>query len=250
MSDAVRAFTPIGNDAFTAYLGRLPENPSEPPPWDLLENHASSRAPGFVAHITHQPHGDDFADRHQFGAYLSTVLGHVPRASISLNHQVWNWLTLYYFDQLCPADASGKRRLHGSLEVYLLDERYKWTRYYRHFVRAPWLAVSLHPLTSRVILLPLRHKGPPLTGRGELFEQVCGRLSSFRSPSVMRAVYELYFDETLGRPRAGAGAREGGSPNRLGMILRQFDRTYDLEWGQEGMVVSLLPKEFARWSRK
>ena len=47
MSDAVRAFTPIGNDAFTAYLGRLPENPSEPPPWDLLENHASSRAPGF-----------------------------------------------------------------------------------------------------------------------------------------------------------------------------------------------------------
>ena len=249
MSDRVRMLSAEGSRVFREYLEVLREAPGAAVPWSLLTDPSMSEDAPFHALIEREPHGRPFADRHEFGVYLVGALANADRARISLEHRLWNWFALYFFDQLCPPDASGARAPLRDLSVYLLDEKYVWTRYYRHFVRAPWLAVSLHPETSRAILIQGSAQDAPLTGRGELFEQIAGRQSLFRSPTVMGAVYSLYFDPATGRPRAGTGGSRGGSPRRLGAVLNQLGLTYDLEWGESDIIIGLLPNEFARWTR-
>lgn len=249
MSDLVRQFSPQGNEAFASFLTNLRENPSLPIPNYLLTDAATSEATSFDAVVERTPNGAVFGSRYIFGHYLADALARADRAEISLNSNLWNWLALYYLDQLSPADANGARKL-GEQAAYFLPEKYQHNRYYRHLVRSPWLAVALHPVTSRVLLIPISTKGAPLAVRGEIFEQVASRQSVFRSSTILAAIDALYFDAAKGRPHSGTGGDAGGSPRRLAQILKQFQLTYDLEWGNGDGVLSLLPKEFESWKRR
>ena len=248
MSDPIRQFTAQGNETFRTYLLQLRETPTLSPPWQLLTDPAMSESAPFITSIERKPRGVLFGDRYEFGIYLAKTLESVDRAKISLNPSLWNWLALYFFDQLCPPDAAGRRSPREEA-VYYLPAKYKHNRYYRHLVRSPWLAVTMHKEKSRVILIPISSRGAPLALTGEIFEQVAGRQGVFRSANILAAIYNMYFDSDKGRPRSGTGGRGGGSPNRLGMILKQFELTYDLEWGNEDVVLGLLPKEFTPWKQ-
>lgn len=249
MSNPVRQLTETGNAAFLAYLESLKETPNAPPPFALLNDAQASTAVPFTATIEQHPGGEQFASRHAFGTYLVDVLGAADRRAISFNHGLWNWLALYFFDQLCPADGSGNRD-RGEVARYFLTKEYRHDRYYRHLVRSPWLAVGMHPVTSRVILIPLSSKGAPLEVVGEIFSQVAARQGVFRSPAVMAAIDEMYFDTAAGKPRTGTGGQQGGSSRRLGQILKQFELTFDLDGDTGVNVLELLPKEFAGWKKK
>lgn len=249
MTDVVREFTADGNTKFAEFLIALKQDPTTSPPWSLLEDPTTSQPCSFSANVERTPNGTPFASRYDFGQYLAQVLQNADRADISFNHALWNWLSLYFFDQLSPADADGKRSMR-EVAVYLLPARYVHNRYYRHLVRSPWLAVSLHPEQSRVILIPRQAGGNPLSATGELFEQVASRQGVLRSATVLDAAYELYWDPVEGRPRFGAGASTGGTPRRFGKVLKQFELTYDLEWPADGLVFGILPKEFARFKAK
>jgi hypothetical protein len=250
MSEDVRVLTAAGNAAFNSFLLELRSVPTTAVPWHLLTDEGMSDPAPFLAEVEREPEGKPFANRYDFGKYLVSALANANRNEISLERGLWNWLALFYFDQLCPADSDGLRHPLGDLSVYYLDEKYRHTRYYRHLVRSPWLAVSLHPVSSRALLIPVSQKGSPLIARGEIFEQVASRQSVFRSKIVVDAVYALYFDPDTGRPRAGSGGSSAGSPRRLGQMLKQFGLTYDLEWGEDEMIMKLLPKEFASWKKR
>lgn len=248
MSDAVRQFTAAGHAAFASYLQSLVSSPELAPPWHLLTDAMSSEAVGFTVTVEQEPHGRPFADRFEFGTYLVERLSTADRTTISFNHGLWNWLALYYFDQLCPPDVDGVRKV-GAEARYLLPDEYRHTRYYRHLVRSPWLAVLMHPVRGRVILTPVSDRHHPLSTPGEVFEQVASRQGVFRSRAVMAAIDALWFDQASGRPRPKVAGSGGGSPRRLGRILKQFERTYDLEADVDGLVVGLLPREFGRWKK-
>jgi hypothetical protein len=243
MSERVRQFTAAGNEAFQQFLGSLRAQPVLPLATALLSDPALTTAVPFEAFVEREPHGRAFANRFEFGQYLNTVLAGVERSQISLNSGLWNWLALFYFDQLCPAGADGKRDLRAEA-VYFLPSRYKHNRYYRHLVRSPWLAFALHGEKSRVLLVPISSRGVPLALTGEIFEQVAGRQGVFRSARTVATIYDLYFDEAKGRPRSGTGGRGRGSPNRLGIILKQFELTFDLDYGSGALLTGLLPSEF------
>jgi len=246
MSDRVRQLTSRGNEEFKTYLEALHASPNTPPPRQLLTDPATSEAVSFEAHIERAPLGRTFDNRAEFGHYLVDALKAADRTQISLNSSLWNWLALYYLDQLCPPDSTGTRRPEA-LARYYLPEKFRHNRYYRHLVRSPWLAVSLHPVTSRVILIPVSSKGSPLATVGEIFEQIASRQGVFRSTRIMAAVDALYFDPEKGRPRRGTAGSAGGSPRRLGHVLKQFELTYDLDWDNAGLVLGLLPREFDSW---
>lgn len=249
MSEQVRQLSEAGNAAFLAYLESLKEMPSAPPPFALLNDAQASTAVPFTATIERHPGGKPFASRHAFGAYLVESLGDADRRTISYNHGLWNWLALYYFDQLCPTDTAGSRD-RGEIARYFLTREYRHDRYYRHLVRSPWQAVLMHPVTSRVILIPLSSKGAPLEVVGEIFSQVAARQGVLRSAAVMAAIDEMYFDPTAGKPRTGTGGQKGGSSRRLGQILKQFELTFDLDADTGVNVLELLPKEFVTWKKK
>jgi hypothetical protein len=52
-----------------------------------------------------------------------------------------------------------------------------------------------------------------------------------------------------GRPRRGLAGRLGGSANRLGIVLRQLELTYDPDEMPNGEFLRVLPREFDRWKR-
>ena len=247
MSDIVRQFTDEGNRRFSAFVEEVRTNPTAKPPLELLTSPATSEPVAFRALIEREPGGKAFASRFEFGTYLVGALASAERTAISFNRSLWNWLTFYYFDQLCPVASDGTRSA-GESARYFLTERYRHDRYYRHLVRSPWLAVAQHGDTSKVLLIPISQGAQPLVVVGELFSQFAARQGVFRSKSVMAAIYRMYFDPTTGRPRS-AGGSSGGSSRRLGKILKQFELTFDLETDDGNLVVDLLPKEFQRWKK-
>jgi hypothetical protein len=163
---------------------------------------------------------------------------------ISRNHGLWSWLALFYFDQLCKADASGNRK---PLEdaVYVLEERFSFRRYYRHAIRTPWMAVKEHGEHAKVLLLT-SGKGT----RTDINEQLGAYQHLFANKTIIASAYAMYFDVDQQKPRRGAGGKGGGSARRLASIARQLELTYDLQECTPTKFLGLLPREFKGWVRQ
>jgi len=245
MTDAIRVLNDAGLTAYSNYLAALGENGSLPPPWHILTNPATSDAAPFNAQIEKAPAGKNFGDRFTFGSYLSTKIPEA-QAVISRAHRLWSWLSLYYFDQICPVNSSGERE-SLAVPAYILDREFSYKNYYRHLVRTPWLAVAMHGDNSKALLMPLRPTKAPLAQRGELIEQIASRQHLFSSTNVVAAAHALYFDNANNHPKPGAGGSKGGSPRRLAAVLNQFDLTYDLGSVSPTVILERLPKEFSKW---
>jgi hypothetical protein len=246
MTDPIRFLNEDGIEEFRRYLIELRSAPTARPPFYMLAHPSTSSDANFTAVVEREPVGRPFQSRYEFGTYLAQVLAEVNSASISREHRMWAWLALYYFDQLCPPNRNGARTPSDDA-AYVLNAEFSYTVYYRHLVRTPWIAAHLHPVTSKVILTPLRDTDAPLAQRGELVEQIASRPNLFRSATVMTVADRLYYDPEIGRPRKGTGGSGAGSPRRFAAVLNQFDLTYDLESVTPDMIIGRLPKEFDRW---
>lgn len=189
----------------------------------------------------------DFADRYQFGIYLRTLFSSFDPATITGDHYLWTSLALYWFDRICPRLVSGGRKPSREYH-YILSDNYR--HYYRHLVRTPWFMVCQHAENARLLLISPREHKHPLSVHGEILEQIGGRQRVFGSKPLMGAMNKLYFDAKTSRPRKGLAGRSGGSANRLGIVLRQFELTYDPDEMPNQDFLRILPKEFDRWKRK
>lgn len=238
--------TAHGIEEFRRYLQVLRSAPESAPPIHLLYDASTSVETSFGATIESMPHGRPFTSRYEFGVYLDQTLSSADPSLISREHRLWTWLALFYFDQLCPMRKNGQR-VPKSEGLYILDEKFDYSTYYRHLVRTPWIAVRMHPDESRVVLTPLKEVDAPLAVRGELIEQIASRQALFRSRTVMTAAYRLYYNPESARPRKGAGGSGPGSPRRFAAVLNQLDLTYDLESITPDAVIARLPAEFKQW---
>lgn len=243
MTDAIRRLTPAGVEVFRQFVQRAAAGESAPAPILLLTDPSYSEPATFDAVVDKRV----FATRYELGVYLVQALASVPVSKLSRDHGLWTWLALYWFDQLAPLRADGTRRLYRP-ETIILPEKPDYTRYYRHFIRTPWLAVQFHEDAARVLLMPPgQGKEPPLARRGELVEQLSSRQWIFGNRKIIRAAFEMYFDTAANRVRRGAGGSGGGSPRRLATIVDQLELTWDLQDCSPAQVIALLPTEFDRW---
>lgn len=243
MTDPVRRFTPAGFDAFRQFVSRAAAGGSAPAPEMLLTDPRYSEPAPFAATVDRRV----FGSRYELGVFLCDRLKAAPAATISRDHRLWSWLALYWFDQLAPLRADNTRRIYRP-ETLILPEKPDYTRYYRHFIRTPWLAVTLHGDAARVLLIPPgKGNEPPLARRGELVEQLGSRQWIFGNRTIIRGAFDMYFDAAEGRPRRGSGGSGGGSPRRLATIVDQLELTWDLHDCSPEQFVELLPREFDRW---
>lgn len=208
-------------------------------PISLITNPATSSV---VAPEINVP-TETFKDRHEFGSKLNEVLSPLDAATISNDRYLWSSLALIWFDQLCPPLSTG-RKLRKTYN-YILSSDYR--HYYRHLVRSPWQLVRDHGENAKLLLLPSVENPYPLRVHGDILEQLGGRQSVLRSPSLISEARRLYSDPQTGRPRRGAAGSIGGSVRRLALVLRQFDLTFDVEKLPDGKLTAILPKEFDRW---
>jgi len=234
----LRRFNADGVAQFALYRSRLALEPSLPPPLQLLEDSALTEImPGDV-----DVPARSFTNRLEAGTFLNQL---IETAGINLPERdqgLWTWLTLFYFDEVCPADGNGNRSPQN--EARLLAQVDNFQRFYRHLLLGPFLIVRAHrDEPSRAIAFLCK----PLWEPGEIVEQLASRKELVTNRAVAEAATRLYYDPATGSFKRGAGSSVKGAPRRLAALLNQLDITWYLYGLSVDELLNLLPKEFDRF---
>jgi hypothetical protein len=236
----LKRLTPNGLKKFGEYLDLLEVDPASPVPNELLESADCSEAVGKSTDIA----PPSFPTRFAIAENLDTLFnkaGFVPE-----EHDVglWAWLTLAYFDILCPVGKTGLRNL-GERARYI-PEPQNFQRYYRHLLLGPYLIYRAHqdkPERAMALLC----KPPYIID--DIVAQLAASLELVTNRSVMELATTLYYDSASKRIKRGAGGKGPGSPRRLVDILRQFDVTWDLYAMSLNELLDILPSEFDKFAK-
>jgi hypothetical protein len=234
----LRRFNPDGVAAFAAYRAQLALEPSLQPPLQLLEDPA----------LTDQMPGDvelpvwAFKNRLEAGVFLNEIIDATGISLPERDQGLWTWLTLFYLDQVCPADGNGNRDPQN--EARLIAQVDNFQRFYRHLLLGPFLIVRAHrDHPERAIAFLCKRLDEP----GEIVEQLASRKELVTNRAVAEAATRLYYDPASGSFKRGAGSSVKGAPRRLAALLNQLDITWYLYGLGVDELLHLLPKEFDRF---
>ena len=234
----LRRFNPDGVDAFIIYRNRLIVEPTLAPPAELLEDPALTElVPGDV-----EVSKRNFANRLEAGKFLNELLDAAGIQSPERDRGLWAWLTLLYFDEVCPADGRGQRDPQDEARLIPILDNYQ--RFYRHLLLGPFLIIRAHRDTPERAIAMLCN---PLWKPGEIVEQLASRKELVTNRAVVEVATRLYYNTTTGSFKRGAGSSVKGAPRRLAALFNQLDLTWYLYGMSADEVLSLLPKEFDRF---
>jgi hypothetical protein len=215
----LRKLTSVGITKFTEYLDLLEAEPTRIAPTNLLEDPECSEVFGKPTEIEKKT----FETRYAAAEYLDDILTRSGVADASRDVGLGTWLTLLFFDQVCPPNKSGERELRE--RPAYIPEPQNFRRYYRHLLFGPLLIYRAHREDSQRAMAFLCK---PLPIIDDIVAQLASRQEIISNPAVVQLATQLYFDPTSGTTKKGAGGKGRGSPRRLVDILRQFDVTWDL----------------------
>ena len=103
----LRRLNQLGIDRFTEFLDSLSGDTPLPYPLALLEDSEATEEVSPAIEIERRAFGSRFAA----AEYLFNLFKDSDLTDIERDRGLWAWLSLFYFDELCPADAkvSGNR---------------------------------------------------------------------------------------------------------------------------------------------
>jgi len=233
----LRRLTESGITQFGQYLEQLKAAPTTPPPTWLLTDETTSEAVSDVEVVARE-----FDSRFDAAQYLDALVNSSGIQAAERNVGLWAWLSLFYFDQVCPTKDGGARK-PGERARHIPDVE-NFQRYYRHLLLGPFAIYRAHadaPTRARGVLMT------QVNAPGDVVEQLASRQELITNRSVMSAVTTLYYDTGQAGPKKGSGGKGDGSPRRLADIINQYDLTYDLYALSADGLLGLLPKEFDRF---
>lgn len=236
-----RVLRPEGVAAFASYLDGLRSAPALPPPLHLLDHPEHSAA--FTPTVQIDP-VRWFESRLDAGQYLVHLFAPVDRSKIDHNAGLWSWLSLLYFDQLCPPTdgVRAPKRAYAYILPPLGDVDHH-RHYYRHRLAGPYRIARLHPGSARTLL------SGHVSKFDDYNEQIASRQEFITNSGIVSALDLLYFDEERNRPKRGAAAntRKPGTLRRFVDVIQQLELTYDLYSMDGAEILDILPLEFGRW---
>jgi hypothetical protein len=178
-----------------------------------------------------------FASKFAAAEYLAGVLADVPASAAEVG--LWSWLALFYFDQLSPLDASGRRRPRE--DYHYIPSNSGWQRD-RHLLAGPYKLYQQHGANARLLLYP------PVHEHGAFVYDLGFRRDLITNKGLIEAIDLLYWDAKRGRPKRGATtASRPGNLRRLITVVQQLDFNYDLYGMRAEEILRLLPPEFDAW---
>jgi hypothetical protein len=234
----VRRLNAAGIATFTEYLDLLENEPTRIVPKHLLDDPTSSEVCGAPTEIQNKTFGSRFAA----AEYLDEVLAKTGTTDLERDVGLWIWLTLFYFDELCPASKSGERELRE--RPAYVPEPNNWRRYYRHLLLGPFMIFRAHrddPKRAMALLCQ------PLHIIDDIIAQLAAYQELVSNKAIVAMATKLYLDESSGERKKGAGGKGPGSPRRLAAVLDQFDVTWDLYAMSLKEFWAVLPKEFDKF---
>jgi hypothetical protein len=230
-----RSFTDEGVRQFRAWLAAARQDPAREPPRCLLEDDRVTR--GLDAPVAVYP--VRLATKREAANYLAQALAPLAADQVARDAGLWTWLSLFFFDAVCPP-RSGGRRVRN--DYYYVFEPQNPRHYYRHLLFVSWNVRRLAGGHDRVFL------DTPLSRLDQATEKVMSKLYLTRIPCIFEVIDRLYWDPERQRVRSGVLGPWPGSPgdlrNRLPLRIRQLERTYDLVSLDAGRLLALLGDEF------
>lgn len=236
---SIRAFTDAGLSEFECVVNEMKNNNLKSIPEDLLFSE------DFVA--TYEPIVNIekvvFKNKNELIPYLAGQLNLKNNKQLYFNKGLWSWLAAFYFDNICPVDGNGKRKINETA-FYVLNDPKNYTKFYRHLLAYPSRVYSELEDSSKIFLIGSFAK------RGEVTEQFGAYQEIALNKGIIDAANILYWDNETKNLKRGAAGKGGGSARRLVRIIRQYQMTYDLNSMKGNEIVSLLPHEFNKWTNK
>ena len=235
----LRCLTPTGIDEFARYLRRLRAEPNLPVPKALLADTKHSVASA-LGDVSVEERG--FANRREFAQYMDSRFNEGGVFVDADEAGLWEWLSLFYFDAVCPPDAEGTRKpgVEGRHLLRDADAR----RRFRHLLRSPYLLYRRYgggPHGELDLLLSYR-----LSVHGVAATHIAERTRLMASAGALAAASRLYFDRAAGRPKQGYSDEEKGL-RAYCKFLNNLPDCFDLSRLSADTVVALLPAEFDAW---
>ena len=235
----IRSFTEKGVDQFRVYLVKLRQGSTAAPPYQLLNDPEYSAPIRSEAEIEQQT----FTTRLLLARSLDAALAGVENDGLETDVNLWSWLSLFYFDQVCPAEKSGVRT-PGRDYRYILEPGYP--NGHRHLLAGAYLVYSVYGLgdnLSRLLLWTPPHL------ESKFHHQLAVRQNFITNKGILEAAHQMYFNARESRPKRGT-AMEKSTPGallRFITVIQQLDLTYDLYSMTGEEILALLPPEFNRW---
>ena len=234
----LRCFNSDGMARFSNYRALLTLEPTLEPPLELLEDPALTELlPGDVDVPKRK-----FTNRLEAGCFLNELMDEAGIQLPERNQGLWTWLTLYFFDEVCPADGNGRRSPKDEARLIPLLDNHQ--RFYRHLLVGPFLIVRAHRAQPERAIAMLCN---PLWKPGEIVEQLASRKELVTNGAVADVATKLYYDPNTKSFKRGAGSDVKGAARRLATLFNQLDLTFYLYGMSCNELLSLLPKEFDRF---
>lgn len=236
MGDLVRVLTNKGTQIFKEYLAEIRNGSTKAPPYELLTDSRSSAEIQWEVEIEKR----DFDNKLDAAKFLYERLQILPHLQVDQHVGLWSWLSLYYFDLVCPKNEKG-RRLPGQNYRHILDTDFRL--YYRHLLTGPYNTYKLHGEKAPLLL------SGPLYQLNKYYQELSSRQGFFTNKGIIEAANILYFDIEKGHPKRGAAvtSNKPGTIYRFIDVVQQLDLTYDIYSMSGDEILALLPSEFDEW---
>ena len=231
----IRMLNTAGIEAFRTYLNQLRSGQTGAPPRDILFDERQSAAFPVPLEIEQRK----FRFRIDFCEYMADVFGDTPYHLIAGNTGLWSWLSLWFFDQVCPPGSDRTRR-PGMDYRHILSSGYRYR--HRHLLEGAYQVYHLYGMDAALLLCSA------LPHENSFHHELAGRQGFITNPVIINVATELYYDVRHSRPKTGAGrGKTAGALRRFVDVVNQLDMTYDLFSMQPKKLLALLPPEFDRW---
>jgi hypothetical protein len=230
---AVRRLTKVGIEKFREYLGELRTGSTAKPPRWLLTDSDTSEPFSPERWIEDR----SFDTRLDAARYLCEVFEGL--SALEEDVGLWSWLSLYFFDQVCPVRADGTRA-PGRDYRHILEPGYLYG--HRHLLGGPYLVYRLHGDEALLLLCTKVHV------ENRFHHELASRQALISNREIIRAATIRYLDPRTRTPKPGA--QDTGAPGALRRfvdVLPQLDLTYDLYSMSAEKILELLPAEFDAW---
>lgn len=231
----LRQFNAAGIEVFRRFLAECRKAPDTAVPFELLTEPALTEE--IAPRITVEPR--DFSIKRDAAEYLRHVLSPLSDDAVSRNAGLWAWLTLYYFNELCPANDNRRSVKNDYRYIY---EPNNPRHFYRHVLFISWEVLRLAPFHNRLFL------NSSIARLDKVTEEVMKRLFLTRLPCVFEVLDRLYWDTVGSRVRPNIvdprKARPGDLRYRFPVRIRQLEMTYDLQSLSADQLIELLGEEF------
>ncbi len=237
---AIRKLTDKGVAAFQDYLVQLRTEPETAPPVHLLTDADTSTDVGMEVRIEQKP----FPTRLELARYLNDMLSPLPVDDLETDRNLWTWMSLFFFDQVCPIEKTGIRK-PGRDYRHILEPGYP--NGHRHLLAGAYLVYTVYGLGDKLSRLLL---WTPLHVESNFHHELVSRQTLITNRGILEAAHRLYFNDTAGKSKRGSLQKKRGPGTLLRFIdvVQQLDLTYDLYSMSGREILKLLPPEFDRWA--